>query len=201
MQCMKTAFIMLTQIMNLCMAVVAWGDSILSPCVLNLVELYPAIFTALFGKPRLQKTTATAAAVIVRFVGRHVDEIFLAYNLFHHVAQIIGHGVTEGLPDKLTGILDGEGYFQIFVPVGAHGESAFPDPFGVILNDAGYLEFVRNVEFFQSGPDCEKFVSSLRVEPYLAAQVVDSLGLDPDNMFPALIIGQKKAVVFRCPSF
>jgi hypothetical protein len=60
---------------------------------------------------------------------------------------------------------------------------------------------VRDVEFFQSGPDCEKFVSSLRVEPYLAAQVIDGFCLDPDNMFPALIIGEKKAVVFSCPSF
>ena len=196
---MPTAIEMFAQIMDLGMAVMARSDGILSARIYDLFGLYPAIFTAGIGKSRLQETAAAAATVIVRFVGRHVDEIFLADNLFHNVTEVIGHGVAKGLPDQLTGVLDGEGYFQVFIPIGIHRQSSFPDPFGIILNDAGYLKFVRNIEFFQSGPDCEEFVSSLRVEPYLAAQVVNSLCLDPDNMFPALVIGKKQAVIFRRP--
>ncbi len=155
MQGMVTAFIMLSQIMNLGMAVVAWGDGILSPCGLNLVELYLAIFTALFGKSRLQKTTAAAATVVVGLIGCHINKVFRTDNLFHHIAQVVGYGVAKGFSDQLAGILNGEGHFQVLVPVGADRQFSFPDPFCVILNDAGNLEFVFNVEFFQSGPDCK----------------------------------------------
>ena len=155
MQGMETAFIMLSQIMHLCMAVVARGDGILSPCGLNLVKLYPAILTALFGKSRLQKTTAAAATVVVGLIWRHIDEVFSTDYLFHHITQVIGHGVPESFSDKLAGILNGEGNFQVLVPVGADRQFSFPDPFRVILNDTGNLEIVFNVEFFQSGPDCK----------------------------------------------
>ncbi len=155
MQGVEIAFIMLSQVMHLCMAVVARGDGILSPCVLNLVELYPAILTALFGKPRLQKTTTTAATVVVGLVWCHIDEVFLTDNLFHNITQVVGHGVSKGFSDQLAGILNSEGHFQVFVPVGADRQFSFPDPFRVILNDAGNLEVVFNVEFFQSGPDCK----------------------------------------------
>ena len=187
--------------MDLGMAVMTRRDGILSAGSHDLLGLQTAIFTAGIWESRLQETAAAAAAVVVRFVGRHVDEIFLADYLFHHVAQVIGHGVAEGLPDQLAGVLDGESDLQVLVPVGADRQSSFPDPFGVILNDAGDFEFVRDVEFLQSGPDCEEFVSSFRVEPHLAAQVVHRLGLDFDNVFPAFVIGQEKAVVFRRPSF
>ena len=117
MQGMVSAFIMLSHIMHLGMAVVAWGDGILSPCGLNLVELYLAIFTALFGKSRLQKTTAAAATVVIGLIWCHINKVFRTDNLFHHIAQIIGHGVTKGFPDQLAGILNGEGYFEVLVPV------------------------------------------------------------------------------------
>jgi hypothetical protein len=152
---METAFIMLSQIMYLCMAVVARGDSILSPCGHDLVELQLAIFTALFGKSRLQKTSAAAATVVVGLIWRHIDEVFRTDNLFHYIPQVIGHGIAKGLSDQLAGILNGKGHFQVLVPVRADRQFSFPYPFRIILNDAGNLEVVFNVEFFQSGPDCK----------------------------------------------
>ena len=201
MQGMVTASKMLSQIMYLCMTIVARGDSILSSSLLNLVELYPAIFTTLIGKSRLQKTTTAAATIVVGLIGCHIYEVFFTDHLFNHVAQVIGYGVPEGLSNQLTGILHSEGHLQLFVPIRTYREFPFSNPFSVILNNTGYLKLVWNIEFFQSGPDCEKFVSSLRVEPYLAAQIIDGFCLDPDNMFPVLIVGEKQAIVFRRPSF
>jgi len=152
---METAFIMLSQVMYLCMAVVARGDGILSPCGLNLVELHLAIFTALFGKSRLQKTTASAATIVVGLIGCHINEVFRTDNFFHHITQVISHWVAKGFSNQLAGILNGEGHFQVLVPVGADLQFSFPYPFCIILNDAGNLEIVFNVEFFQSGPDCK----------------------------------------------
>ncbi len=155
MQGMETAFIMLSEIMYLSMTVVARGDGILSPCCLNLVELQLAILTALFGKSRLEKASSAAATVVVRFIWRHINEVFRTDNLFHHIPQVIGDGVAKGLSDKLAGILNGKGHFQLLVPVRVDRQFSFPDPFCVILNDAGNFEVVFNVEFFQSGPDCK----------------------------------------------
>ena len=118
MQGMETATIMLSQIMHLCMAVVARGDSILSLCGLNLVELHLAILTALFGESRLQKTTTAAATVIVGLIWRHIDEVFRTDNLFHYIPQVIGNRVAKGFSDQLAGVLNGEGHFQVLVPVG-----------------------------------------------------------------------------------
>jgi len=155
MQGMVTASIMFSQVMNLGMAVVAWGDGVLSPCRLNLVIFQLTIFTALIGESRLQKTTTAPATVVVGLVGRHIDEVLRTDNFFHHITQVVGHGITKGFSDKLAGILNGEGHFQVFVPVRADRQFSFPDPFRVVLNDAGNLEVVFNVEFFQSGPDCK----------------------------------------------
>jgi hypothetical protein len=155
MQGMETAFKVLSQVMYLCMAVVARGDGILSPCGLNLVKLQLAIFTTLFGKSRLQKTTTAAATVVVGLIWCHVDEVFCTDNLLHHVAQVIGHGVSKAFSHKLTGVLNSEGNLQIFIPVGTDRQFAFPNPFRVILNDAGNFEVMIDVKFFQSGPDCK----------------------------------------------
>jgi hypothetical protein len=117
MQGVPGAVIMFGQVMDLGMAVMTRGDGILSAGILDLFDLQPSILTAGFGKSRLQETTTAAATVVVGLVGRHVDEIFLADHLFHHIAQIIGHGITEGFSYQLTGILDGESDFQVLVPV------------------------------------------------------------------------------------
>jgi hypothetical protein len=77
-------------------------------------------------------------------------------DLFDHVAKVLGDRVAETLSDQLAGILDRELDLQVLVPVGVDLEFALPDPFGVVLDDAGDFEVVGNVEFFQSGPDCER---------------------------------------------
>jgi hypothetical protein len=155
MQGMVTAAIMLSQVMYLGMAVVTRGDGILSPSGSNLVVLQLTVFTALFGKSRLQKTTAAAATIIVGFIRRHINEIFCADNLLHHITQIICNRIAKRFSDELAWILNGKRHFQVFIPVGVDRQLAFPDPFCVILNDAGYLKIVLDVEFFQSGPDCK----------------------------------------------
>jgi hypothetical protein len=59
--------------------------------------------------------------------------------------------------------LNGEFYLQILVPLGIDLQLALADPLGVILNDAFDLKVIRNFVFFQSGPDCEKLMPSLRI--------------------------------------
>ena len=131
---MVTAIIMFGQIMYLCMAVVARGYCILCPGGLNLVKLKLAIFTALLGKSRLQKTTTAAATVVVRLVGCHIDEVFCANNLFDNIAQIVCYRVAKGFSYQLAGILYCKLDFQILVPVGIDRQFSFPYPFGVILD-------------------------------------------------------------------
>jgi hypothetical protein len=80
--------------------------------------------------------------------------------------------------------MNGKLHLEILVPIRVDPQFSFPDPFGITLNNRYDLKIVRNVEFFQSGPDREEFVPSFRVEPIPAAQVIDSLGLDSYNVFP-----------------
>ncbi len=103
----------------------------------------------------MQEATTAAAAVVVGLIGCHVYEVFRTNNLFHHVAQIIGYGVAKGFSNQLARVLDGELDFQVLVPVRVYRQFSFPYPFCVVLNDAGDLEVMFNVEFFQSGPDCK----------------------------------------------
>ena len=90
--------------------------------------------------------------------------------------------------------------FQVLVPVGIDLELAFLDPLGIILNDTFDLKIVIDVEFFQSGPDCKKFVPSLGIEPDLAFEIIHGLGFDLDNVLPVLVVGQKQTIVFSRPS-
>ena len=91
-------------------------------------------------------------------------------------------------------------HLEILVPIRVDPQFSFPDPFGITLNDRYNFKLVRNVEFFQSGPDREEFVASFRVKPILAAQIVNGLGFDSYNMFPRIPILHKHTVVFCCPS-
>ncbi|BDD88271.1 hypothetical protein DPPLL_26360 [Desulfofustis limnaeus] len=71
----------------------------------------------------------------------------------HNKAQVIGNRITVALPYDLAGVLNGELDFTFPVPLGADFESPFANPFGIVLIDGSDLEFVVDVEFFQSGPD------------------------------------------------
>jgi hypothetical protein len=136
----------------------------------------------------LQKAASAATAKIVGLVGGHINEIFFAHDCFDHKPQIVSHGIAKGFAHQLAGILNRKLDFEVFVPVGIDLQLAFPNPLGIILNNTFDFKVIRNVEFFQSGPDCKEFVPSFRIEPDLAAQILNGFGLDLHNMFPGLII-------------
>ena len=147
------AAVVLTQFVNLGVAVVASGNTIIGACCFDLLIFQLAVLQTLFLETRLQKSAAAAATVVVGAVRLHVDEIFLPDHRFDNVAQVFGNGVTEAFADDLTGVLYGELYFEVLVPVGINLEFAFPDPFGVVFVDILYFKIVLEIEFFQSGPD------------------------------------------------
>jgi hypothetical protein len=157
------AFIMFAQIMNLGVAVMTGGNAVARSGCQYLLFFQAPVFPAGLGKSGLQKSPAAAAAVVVGLVGEHVDKVLFTDNGFHHKPKIVGHGIPETLPDQLAGILNRKFHFEILVPVGVDRKFSFTDPFGIILNDARDFKVVRNVEFFQSGPDCKQFMPSLRV--------------------------------------
>ena len=152
---MPSAFIVFAQIVNLSMTVMTWGYGISCAGFDDLVGFQTSILTPCLRHSCLEKSAAASTAVIVGAVGGHVDEIFFTHDFFHHIAQILGNGITKGFSNKLARILNGKLDFQIFIPVGVDLEFSFTNPLGIVLNDALDFKVVRNVEFFQSGPDCE----------------------------------------------
>jgi hypothetical protein len=149
------------------MAVVTWGNAIVGTGPLDLFELQPAVMSSGLRKPGLQKTTAAAATEIVGPVGSHVDEILFPHTGFGNKSKFFGDGIAQGFSHQLTGVLDRKLHFPVVVPFRTDLQPSFPYPFGIVFDDAFDFEIVLNVEFFQSDPDREKFVPSLRVEPDL----------------------------------
>jgi hypothetical protein len=98
----------------------------------------------------------------------HFYKVFFTHHRFNRVPKVFGHGISKGLAYELAGVLYRKFDFQIFVPVGIDFQLSFFNPLGIILDDASDLKFLLNIEFFQSGPDCKKFVPSLGIEPDLA---------------------------------
>ena len=196
---MVFGLIMFADVMHLSMAVMTGGDAVSRTGSHDLLEFKPAISTSVFGKTGLQEAAAPAAAIIVGAVGKHVDKIFFTHNGFHDKPQIFRHWITKAFSDQLAGVLNRKLDFQVFVPIGIDLEFAFPDPLGIILDDALDFEMIRNIEFFQSSPDCKQFVPSLGVEPDFALQIIHGLGLDLDDVFPAVVFGQKQAIIFSRP--
>ena len=101
----------------------------------------------------MQKTAATAAAVVVGPVGVHVDKVFFTHDGFDDKTQVFGDWIAIGFANDLTRVLNRKLNFEIFVPIGVDVELALPDPFGVVFVDVFDLEFVGNIEFFQSCQD------------------------------------------------
>ncbi|RZB31229.1 MAG: hypothetical protein SRB2_04754 [Desulfobacteraceae bacterium Eth-SRB2] len=192
--------IMFMQIVNLCVAVMAGRNTVIRSCCHYLLKFPFAVFASGFGKSGLKEPSSAATAVVVRLVGSHFYKIFLAHNCFNNIPQVFCHRVAQTLANQLAWVLYSKFYFQVFVPVGINFQFSFPDPLGIILNNALDLKIVIDVEFFQPDPDCKKFVPSFRVEPNFVLKIIYSFGLDPNNMLPTLVIRQKHAVVFRCPS-
>jgi len=127
----------------------------------------------------LQRAAAAAAAVVVRFIRGHINEVLFTNHCLNYKPQVISHRIAQRLPDELAGVLNRKLDLQVLVPVGVDLELTLPDPLRVKFDDASDFEIVRDVEFFQSGPDCEEFVASLSVEPDLTAQILHRFDFDP----------------------
>ena len=195
------ALVMFLQIVNLCVTVVARCNTVIGVRLPDLLEFSFAVIPSGFRESRLQEAAPAAAAVVVGSVGRHVDEILLAHNCLDHIPQVFGHWIAEALANQLAGVLNRELDLEVLVPVRINFQFSFPDPLGIILNDALTLEIMLDVESLQSDPDRKKFVPSLRIEPDLTFEIIHGFGLDPNNFLPILQIRAEKAVVFSCPTF
>ena len=145
--------VMLTELMNLGMTVVAAGDTVIRAGLLDLLILQPAEFQSLFFHAGLQKTAAAAATVIVGTVGNHINKIFFTDHRFDHVSQVFGNGIAKRLAHDLAGVLDGEFNLEVLVPVGIDLEPSFPDPFGIVFINVFNDKVVLDVELFQSCQD------------------------------------------------
>ena len=148
-----SATVMLAQFVDLGMAVVAGGNTIVCTGGLDLLVFEAAVFQTLLLEAGLEKPAAPAAAEVVGTVGGHVDEIFFTDDRFDYKAQIIGNRIAIAFADDLAGILDRELDLEVLVPVGIDLEFAFADPFGVVFVNAFDDEIVFDVEFFQSCQD------------------------------------------------
>ena len=147
------AAVMLTELMNLGMAVMAAGDTVIRAGFLYLLILQPAEFQTLLFLAGLEETAAAAATVVVGLVGMHLNKIFLTYNRFGDKPQIFRNGISITFAHDLARVLNRKLDPQIFVPVGIYFQFSFPDPFGIIFIYVLNLKLMLNVEFFQSGPD------------------------------------------------
>ena len=145
--------VVFAQFMDLCVAVVAGGNTVIRFGCLNLVVLDLTVFKPFFLEPGLQETAAATAAEVVRPVGVHGDKVFFTDHGFDHEAQVFGNRVPVALANDLAGILDREFDLQVLVPVGIDLQFAFTNPFCIILIDTFDFKVVCDVEFFQSGPD------------------------------------------------
>lgn len=101
----------------------------------------------------MKEAAAATATVIVRLVRGHLNNIFFPNHRLNDKAQIVGNDIAEPFSDDLAGVLDGEFYFSLAIPIGAYFKASFPDPFSVIGIDGSDFKFVIDIEFFQSGPD------------------------------------------------
>ena len=155
MQCVKLATEVLLQIVHLGVAVVAWRDGVVGAGFLYLIEFDLAVFTSLLRSTGLQIAATAAAAVVVGFIGRHVDKVLFANHFFNHKPQIVRTCVAVSFANELAGILNGELAFQILVPIRVNWEFSFSNPLSVVADNASDFKFVCNVVFFQSRPDRE----------------------------------------------
>ena len=145
--------VMLAELMNLGVAVMTAGDTIIRAGFLNLIILLLAELQTLLLETGLEETAAAAATIIVRSVGLHINKIFFPDDRLDHETQIIGNRIPITLAHDLTGILHRKLNFQILVPVGIDLELSLADPFGIVFIDVLDDKVVLDVEFFQSCQD------------------------------------------------
>lgn len=121
----------------------------------------------------LEETAAAAAAEVVGFIRGHLNKIFFAHSRFDHKADVISRRIPVAFPDNLAGILYGEFDLKVFVPIRVDLQTAFPDPFGVILINGGNFKVALvDFVFSQSFQDCKGDVPSFGVEVRFAPQLL-----------------------------
>ena len=147
------AAVMLTELMNLGMAVMAAGDTVIRAGFLYLFVLEPAEFQTLLFHAGLEEAAAAAATIIVGPVGSHIYKVFFPDDRFDHKSQIFGNRFPKCLAHDLTGVLDGKFNFQVLVPIGIYLELSLADPFGIVFIDVLDDKVMLDVEFFQSCQD------------------------------------------------
>jgi len=145
--------VVFAEFMNLGVAVMAARNTVVRPGSLDLIVFQFTVLQALFFVTGLEETTPAAAAVIVRPVGNHVNEVLCPHDRLDHETQIIGNGVPVTLAYNLARILNRKLDLQLLVPVGVDLEFAFPDPFCVVFVNVLDFKVVVDVEFFQSCQD------------------------------------------------
>jgi hypothetical protein len=148
-----SASIMLAQFMDLGVAVVTPGNTVVGAGVLDLLVFKPSVFKALFLETGLQEPASAAAAIVVGAVGLHIDKIVLPHDRLDDIAQVLGDRVPVTFPNDLTRILYREFNFPVGVPFRTDLKFAFTYPFGVVLVDVFHLKAVFQIELFQPGPD------------------------------------------------
>ncbi len=147
------AAVMLTELMDLGMAIMAAGNTVIRAGFFYLFILQPAEFQALFFHTGLEETAAAAAAVIVGPVGNHINKIFFSHDRFDHESQIFRDGISITFAHDLTGVLYGEFNLEVLVPVGIDLKLSFPDPFGIVFINVFNNKIMLDVKFFQSCQD------------------------------------------------
>ena len=145
--------VMLAELMNLGMAIMAAGDTVIRTGFLDLLVFQPAECQTLLFHTGLEKPAAATAAIVVGPVGNHIHKIFFSDNRFDHISQVLGNGIAKSLAHDLTGVLDGEFNLEVLVPVGIDLEPSFPDPFGIVFIDVFDDKVMLDIELFQSCQD------------------------------------------------
>ena len=126
-------FVMLAELMNLRMTVVAGGNAVISTSGLYLLVFHLPVSQTLLFEARLKKSAATAATEVIGTVRLHVNEVLFTYYGFNNKTQVFSNGVTIAFSDNLTGILYRKFNLQVFVPVGTGFKPTFTDPFCIIF--------------------------------------------------------------------
>jgi hypothetical protein len=148
-----TAAEVLTEFVNLGMAIVTSGHAVIGAGGPDLIVFEPAVRQPGILIARLEESAAAAAAVIVRSVGVHLDEIFFPHHRFHNKPEVFCNRIPKGFADDLTRILNRKLDLEVLIPVGVDLQFSLPDPFGIIFVDIFYLKGVFDIELFQSCQD------------------------------------------------
>ncbi len=153
----------ISQFMNLGMTIMAAGDAIGGPGLLNLAIFDLAVEESLLFVTGLKKAPAPATTEVIGFIGSHIDKVLLSHTRLDHKAHVIGSRVSKAFPNDLTRVLKGELNAKLIVPAGIGFQLSFTNPRGVKGVHGLYVKFMGNFKLVQSYQDCKGDVPSLGV--------------------------------------